>query len=615
VELAVLVKGVPRSEAVRWDPGRRALVRDGIELVVNPFDQRALRVALELRRTGERVTVLSMGPPAVRPLLREALALGADRALHLCDPAFAGSDLLATSAALSAALRLSPPGLVLTGSRSTDSDTGLLGPEVAARLGWPIVGSVRSLRRPDEDGVLRAEVDTADGSADVEVALPAVVAVGEKIAKPLAVDPERFDRVPAGAVATVTPADLGLSPEDLGGFGSPTVVEAVDAVAPSRRGLRIDSGPPEARVRVALQALAPLLDRPSREPGPLPWPVLERSAPETVVLVSGADGATGTDALGLLTYLRGATPGRAVTATVYGPTPSSEARDRLETAGAVGGYALDPQTPRFDSGDVAGGLAALLALRPRIEAVVAPANAFGREAAGQLAASRSLGAVGDAIAVRSGRDGRLAWVKPSFGGSTAATVTCRSVPVVATMPGGLATPAGDPRAAGSFAWSPIPIPPALGRVRRLGDRREPSDPLEPDGADILVAVGTGVGGPEAIASILPTVRRWGAGLVGTRRVVDAGWLPVRRQVGLTGRLLAPRLAVLLGVRGAFNHMVGWARAGAVLAVNRDPEAPVFSQADVGIVGTVEEIVPALAAPLERLLGPDASRWRPRPPPP
>jgi len=96
-------------------------------------------------------------------------------------------------------------------------------------------------------------------------------------------------------------------------------------------------------------------------------------------------------------------------------------------------------------------------------------------------------------------------------------------------------------------------------------------------------------------------------LVGTRRVVDAGWLPVRRQVGLTGRALAPRLAVLLGVRGAANHMVGWARAGTILAVNRDAAAPVFGEADVGIVGAIDEVVPELAEPLAQALGPTRPR--------
>jgi len=607
VELVVLAKAVPRSEAVRFDPERRTLVRSGVELVLNPFDQRALRVALELREAEDRVTVVSLGPPAVAPLLREARALGADRALLLSDGAFAGSDVLATSAALASAVRPLGPSLVLAGSRSTDSDTGLVGPEVGARLGLAVATGARSVRRAARPGALEVVVDTPTGSAEVAVPLPALVSVGEKIAKPLALAPEQFSRVLPGSVETVSAAQLGLSAAEVGAFGSPTVVDAVEEVAPVRVGRTLAEGPVADRVREAMRILATRLEGGRPSAPPLPWPPAE-TGPEVMVLVSEVRGSLDDDALGLLTYLRRALPAHAVRAAVYGPAPSDRDRDRFETAGALGGYVLDPRAPRFDASDVAAGLAGILDLRPKLTAVVATSTGFGREVAGQLAAVRGLGVVGDATGVRSEPEGRLAWSKPSFGGTTVATVRCRSSPVVATMPGGLATPALDARPAGRFAWTSVAPPAPRGRVERRSERDEPGATGEVGTSDVVVAVGTGVGGPDGIAALLPTVRRWGAVLVGTRRVVDAGWLPTRLQVGLTGRLLAPRLAVLLGVRGAPNHMVGWARAGTVVAVNRDPEAPVFRAADVGIVGTVEEVVPELAGPLEERLRAD----RPRP---
>ncbi len=112
----------------------------------------------------------------------------------------------------------------------------------------------------------------------------------------------------------------------------------------------------------------------------------------------------------------------------------------------------------------------------------------------------------------------------------------------------------------------------------------------------------GVGGPEGIARVRALVAPWNAGLVATRRVVDAGWMPRQLQVGLTGRQLAPRLAVLLGVSGSPNHMVGWRRAPALLAVNGDPEAPVFRDVSVGVVGPLESVLPPLVAGLTPLLG-------------
>jgi electron transfer flavoprotein alpha subunit len=601
VELAVLVKAVPRSETVRYDPARRTVVREGAELVLNPFDQRALRVALELRRAGERVTVVSLGPASVGPLLREARAAGADRALHLCGSAFAGSDILATSAALASALRMLRPGLVVAGAWSTDSDTGLVGPEVAARLGLPVVTLARAIHRRESSSRVEVEVDTSEGWATVEVSLPAVITVGEKIAKPLTVTPEQFARTAQGSVEVVGLEELGLSAAEVGPFGSPTTVEEVREIAPTRLGRTFVGGPLDVRIRDALSTVTPLLRGPSSPPPPLPWPPAREADRELVVLCTGTRGDLDPASLGVLTHLRRALPAHTVAVAGYGSRLDDSQQERLEAAGALGGYRLDPGGARFDSGDVARGLSALLDHRPKLAAIVLLASPFGREVAGQFAASRSLGAVGDAIEVRAAPDGLLEWSKPSFGGRTLAKVRCRSRPAVATLPAGLALPVGDGRTDGAFAWTTLAPPAPEGRVVRRAEHVEPFDTPEADDAEVVVAVGTGVGGPEGIARLLPTVRRWGAALVATRRVVDAGWVPARRQVGLTGRFLAPRLALLLGVRGATNHMVGWARAGAVVAVNRDADAPVFRQADAGIVGTVEEVVPELAEPMERVL--------------
>ncbi|HYA11347.1 MAG TPA: FAD-binding protein [Thermoplasmata archaeon] len=601
MELAVLLKAVPRSETVRYEPTLLTLAREGAELVLNPFDQRALRVALELRRPGETVTVVSLGPGAAGPVLREARAVGADRAVHLCDEAFAGSDVLATSLLLAAALRPLRPGLVLAGARSTDGDTGLVGPEVAARLGVPVVSSARAVRRRPAPGPVEVDVDTADGWATVEVDPPAVITVGEKIAKPLPVEPDAYARVGAAGVEAVGAASLGVPTTEVGSFGSPTTVEEVWPAAPTRHGQVFGSGTVADRVGAALAALGPLLRRPSSAPPPLPWPPELDPHREVIVLCTGPLGEVDPESLGVVTQLRRALPAQMVTVAAYGPVPDEASRRRLEAAGALAGYLLATDGRPCDSADVARGLSSLLDHRPRASAVVCLDGPFGREVAGQLAAGRSLGAVADAIDVRAVPEGGLEWSKPSFGGATLAAVRCRSTPVVATVLPGLSAPSADGRSRDPVAWTSLAPPAPRGRVRRRAEHLEPTATPAADGADVVVAVGAGIGGPEGIARLLPAVRRWGAALTATRRVVDAGWMPVRSQVGLTGRAYAPRLAVLLAVRGAENHMVGWARAGAIVAVNQDAGAPVFRQADVGIVGTVDAVVPELVEPLARAL--------------
>ena len=118
-------------------------------------------------------------------------------------------------------------------------------------------------------------------------------------------------------------------------------------------------------------------------------------------------------------------------------------------------------------------------------------------------------------------------------------------------------------------------------------------------ATAVVGIGTGVG-PDEYDALQPLLDALGAELAATRKVTDKGWLPRARQVGITGRTIAPRLYVAIGVAGKFNHMVGVRAAGTVLAVNSDPDALVFATADVGIVGDWHEVLPALLKELTRV---------------
>ena len=111
-------------------------------------------------------------------------------------------------------------------------------------------------------------------------------------------------------------------------------------------------------------------------------------------------------------------------------------------------------------------------------------------------------------------------------------------------------------------------------------------------AEVVIGVGTGVL-PEEYEQLSPLAALLGAELGATRKVTDRGWAPRSRQVGITGRSIAPRLYVALGLSGKFNHVVGVRAAGTILAVNSDPDAPVFAHCDIGIVGDWHEVVPLL----------------------
>ena len=252
MRIAVLIKQVPRFEAMALGPDGR-LVREGLELEINPYCRRAISKGVELAAsTGGTCTVFSLGPPAAEDSLREAVAWGADEAVLITDPAFAGSDTLATARALAAALGTEGPwDLILAGRNSVDADTGQVGPEVAELLGLPFLAGVRTL---ELDGrTVRAHLEHDDGWADAEVTLPALLSCAERLCEPAKVEPEGRAAVAAGRVRRLTASDLGPGP--WGQAGSPTWVGEVRLLEVERE-RTILSGPLEDQIATAVALLA-----------------------------------------------------------------------------------------------------------------------------------------------------------------------------------------------------------------------------------------------------------------------------------------------------------------------------------------------------------------------
>ena len=180
------------------------------------------------------------------------------------------------------------------------------------------------------------------------------------------------------------------------------------------------------------------------------------------------------------------------------------------------------------------------------------------------------GLTGDAVGLDLDEGGRLVAWKPAFGGAMVAAIeTTSPVQLVTVRPGVLTV--HEPRPpTGPSRWSNDRSTPR-GRVAVTAHRRD--DDLDVlAGATRVVSVGKGVD-PADYPRIQSLVDALGAELAATRKVTDAGWLPHSRQVGITGQNLAPELALVVGASGKFNHMVGLRRAGLVVAINPDPDAP------------------------------------------
>ncbi|MCI4366598.1 MAG: FAD-binding protein [Thermoplasmata archaeon] len=567
---------------------------------MNPFDARALQVAHIVRRTGDSVVAISMGPPLAEVVLREALAAGVDRAILVSDPELSGSDAQVTSRVLFRALSKVRPGLVIMGARSSDAETGQVPPEIAARLGWPLVASARSLARIGSGGGFQVTADGREGWVRWEVETPFVLSTGEKIAKPpKPTDAERAEAALRGIERWDLSA-LGLSPNEAGGATSPTLVRSVRRAARHRVPAVFRGGDPSELVTKAFDHLA-TISVTHGEPRLATEPNREAGRARTAWIVA-IDELGGFDpaALAMVAAVRRALPNTVRTLVVPGPVAESDQLSRIGDSGAANVLVLPKGAGVPGAADVAGALRAAARPAPPDWGLLV-ADPFGREVAGRWSAGGELGLIGDAMGLAEQSDGSVHWSKPAFGGNFEAWITGNRRPTLVTVRPGV-FPSGPGRIGGALPSITIgpPIEPTERSAQRVATGGE-DDPRfgSLEGAERIVTVGMGIGGPDGIEALVPYLGRWGAALGATRRVVDAGWVPVHRQVGLTGRSLAPDLAILLGVGKAHNHVVGLRRAGHLIAVNPDPEAPVFQLVDAGIVAAWREALPALDARLTR----------------
>jgi electron transfer flavoprotein alpha subunit len=213
--------------------------------------------------------------------------------------------------------------------------------------------------------------------------------------------------------------------------------------------------------------------------------------------------------------------------------------------------------------------------------------------AARVAARIGAGLTGDAVELERAGDRLLCW-KPAFGGQLLAAVTASSPVQLATVRPGV-RPLPEPRAGrAAIRLSTVEVEERC-RVR-VTEAVHDDDPDALALARAVVGVGQGID-PADYPDLKPLLELLDAELGATRKVTDLGWLPRSRQIGITGQSIAPAVYVALAVHGKLTHLAGVRRAGFVLAVNADPDAPIFDGADFGIVGDWREAVPLLVREL------------------
>ena len=176
MKIVVCIKQVPDTTVIKINPVTGTLIRDGVPSIMNPDDKGGLEVALQLKdKYGAHVTVITMGPPQADLILREAYAMGADKAILLTGREFGGADTLATSHTIAAALKNLEYDLIIAGRQAIDGDTAQVGPQIAEHLGLPQISYVAGLEMKDGKYIVKKE--TEEGYQMLEVAGPALLAV------------------------------------------------------------------------------------------------------------------------------------------------------------------------------------------------------------------------------------------------------------------------------------------------------------------------------------------------------------------------------------------------------------------------------------------------------
>ncbi|MCD8232317.1 MAG: electron transfer flavoprotein subunit alpha/FixB family protein [Clostridiales bacterium] len=220
----------------------------------------------------------------------------------------------------------------------------------------------------------------------------------------------------------------------------------------------------------------------------------------------------------------------------------------------------------------------------------------GRDVAPRVACALHTGLTADCTGLDIDEKGLLASTRPAFGGNLMATISCPDHrPQMSTVrPGVFKKPAADDSRTGEIIREDIHIDPADVRVHLIERVKEVAEAVHLEEADIIVSGGRGLGNPENFSLIRDLADAMGGVVGASRAAVDAGWIPHAHQVGQTGKTVAPKIYVAVGISGAIQHLAGMSGSDTIIAINKDPDAPIFSVADYGIVGDLFEVVPALA---------------------
>ena len=287
-------------------------------------------------------------------------------------------------------------------------------------------------------------------------------------------------------------------------------------------------------------------------------------------------------------------------AVVIGKDVEGAAKDAI-CYGADSAILVDgPEYEYYNTHAIAKAIIALVQ-KYKPEALMIGATTNGRDMGPRVSCHLKTGLTADCTAIDIDEEtGNVAWTRPTFGGNLMATIMCPdSRPQMGTVrPGVFKKGACDKNRTGEIIREEIHVAPEEIRTTLVERVNEIVEAVNLSEAEIIVSGGRGVGSAENFKLIEGLAEVLGGTVGCSRAVVDAGWLPYAHQVGQSGKTVAPKLYFAVGISGAIQHLAGISGADTVIAVNKDADAPIFGVADYGIVGDLNEVVPALTEALK-----------------
>ena len=514
---------------------------------LNPFDTSALESALRIedicRQKSQfcEITVVSMGRLGMAPLLEDLTRLGNVKGVLLSDKDFAGADTLATSKTLAAWMDKQDYDLILCGRQSIDGETAQVGPEIAQMLGILVKTCVLAVELAAGTEANKNVENDATENTGARTGIICQTRIGtEQVALPCVVTMERSNvlRFPSlwakkKEVLVQNREDLGIPAQECGLMGSPTrVLESYENTG-GRRKCRY----------ISASELTAILDATENK----------SSAEQTEYAKHGQEIQSPRDA-----------------------QSTEQAEEREGNRGknaALAGFRVAPGEKKLDAiwvtneellpiGNILAQKTVLVPLKEEnLEAflekvrkekpavILTPADWESRSLAPRAAAALQTGLCADCTGLVV-EEKELHMIRPALAGNRIAKIRCRTFPVMAT-------------------------------IRTAGKSRE----------ELVFAIGKGA--LSVKNEIIACAEKYRGTLAASRACVESGGMPYEWQVGLTGRSIAPKIYLAFGISGAVHHIVGMERSGTVIAVNTDPNAPIFSYADYGIVGKAEDVLRVL----------------------